>query len=108
VPVLAIHGTSDEVVPYGGRRPTVEWPLAMLPMPAWLGEWATRDGCPGDAAVFPDTAEVTGVRWSGCRDGAEVVHYRINGGTHQPPRTIDGRSFAQVVWDFFAAHQLPG
>jgi poly(3-hydroxybutyrate) depolymerase len=71
-------------------------------------EWATRDGCPGDAAVFLNTAEVTGVRWGGCRDGAEVVHYRINGGTHQAPRTIDGRSFAQVVWDFFAAHQLPG
>jgi polyhydroxybutyrate depolymerase len=52
VPVLAIHGTNDEVVADGGRRPTVEWPLAMLPMPAWLGEWATRDGCPGDAAVF--------------------------------------------------------
>jgi polyhydroxybutyrate depolymerase len=108
VPVLAIHGTNDEVVPYGGRRPTVEWPLPMLPMPDWLGEWATRDGCPGDAAVFLDTPEVTGVRWSGCRDGAEVVHYRINGGSHQAPRTIDSRPFAEVVWDFFAAHRLPG
>jgi polyhydroxybutyrate depolymerase len=108
IPVLAIHGTNDEVVPYGGRRPTVEWPLPMLPMPTWLAEWATRDGCPGDAAVFLDTAEVTGVRWSGCRDGTEVVHLRINGGNHQAPRTIAGRPFAQVVWEFFAAHPLPG
>ena len=45
---------------------------------------------------------------SGCRDGSEVVHYRINGGDHQAPRTIAGRSFARVVWDFFAAHPLPG
>ncbi|HEX5879148.1 MAG TPA: hypothetical protein VF468_12670 [Actinomycetota bacterium] len=47
-------------------------------------------------------------RWSGCRDGGEVVHYRINGGGHQAPRTIAGRPFAQVVWDFFTAHPLPG
>jgi hypothetical protein len=40
--------------------------------------------------------------------GGEVVQYRMNGGGHQAPRTIAGRSFAQVVWDFFAAHPLPG
>jgi polyhydroxybutyrate depolymerase len=108
VPVLAIHGTNDEVVPYGGRRPTVEWPLPMLPLPAWLAEWATRDGCPGDPAVFLDTAEVSAFRWSGCRDGAEVVHYRINGGNHQAPRTIAGRPIADVLWDFAAAHPIPG
>jgi polyhydroxybutyrate depolymerase len=108
VPVLAVHGTDDVVVPYGGRQPTVEWPLPMPPMPTWLGEWATRDGCPGDPAVFLDKPEVTGVRWSGCRDGAEVVHFRMNGGDHQAPRSIAGRPFAQVVWGFFAAHPLPG
>jgi polyhydroxybutyrate depolymerase len=108
VPVLVIHGTNDEVVPYGGRRPTVEWPLPMLPLPAWLAEWATRDGCPGDPAVFLDTPEVSAFRWSGCRDGAEVVHYRINGGNHQAPRTIAGRPIADVLWDFVAAHPIPG
>jgi polyhydroxybutyrate depolymerase len=106
--MLDIHGTDDPVVPYGGRTPTVEWPLPMPPVPAWLATWATRDGCPGEPAVFLDTPQATGVRWSGCRDGAEVVHYRINGGDHQAPRTIAGRPFAQVVWDFFAAHPLPG
>ena len=108
VPVLAIHGTEDVVVPYGGRTPTVEWPLTMPPMPTWLAGWATRDGCPGDPAVFLDTPAATGFRWSGCRDGSEVVHYRINGGGHQAPRTIAGRPFAQVVRDFFTAHPLPG
>jgi hypothetical protein len=32
----------------------------------------------------------------------------MNGGGHQAPRTIAGRPFAQVVWDFFAAHRLGG
>ena len=48
------------------------------------------------------------MRWSGCRDGAEVVHYRVNGGGHQAPRTIAGRPFAEVLWAFFAGHRLPG
>jgi polyhydroxybutyrate depolymerase len=51
---------------------------------------------------------VTGLRWTGCRDGTEVVHYRLNGGGHDLPTTIDRRPFAEVVWDFFAAHPLPG
>jgi polyhydroxybutyrate depolymerase len=108
VPVLAVHGTDDPVTPYGGRSPSVEWPLPMPPLPTWLAEWATRDGCPGDPAVFLDTPEVTGVRWGGCRDGAEVVHYRVNGGGHEAPRTVAGRPIARVLWEFFAAHPLPG
>ena len=108
IAVLAIHGTNDVVVPYGGRSPTVEWPLPTPPMPEWLSEWAARDGCPGDPAVFLDTPAVTGISWRGCRDGAEVVHYRVNGGGHEAPRAIDGHPFAQVAWDFFAAHPLPG
>jgi polyhydroxybutyrate depolymerase len=108
IAVLSMHGTADEVLPYGGQDASVALPLPLPALPAWLGEWATRDGCPGDPAVFLDTAEVTGVRWSGCRDGTEVVHYRINGGTHQAPRAIAGRPFAEVVWEFFAAHPLPG
>ena len=86
----------------------MEWPLLLPPVPSWLAGWATRDGCPGEPAVFLDTPQATGVRWSGCRDGSEVVHFRINGGDHQAPRTIAGRPFAQVAWDFFAAHPLPG
>ena len=110
IAVLSMHGTADEALPYGGQAASVASPLP-LPLPAlptWLAEWATRDGCPDDPDVFLDTAEVTGVRWSGCRDGTEVVHYRINGGGHQAPRAIAGRPFAEVVWDFFAAHPLPG
>jgi polyhydroxybutyrate depolymerase len=108
MPVLAIHGTDDPVTPYGGRPPSVEWPLVMPPLPTWLAQWATRDGCPGEPAIFLDTAEVTGVRWSGCRDGAEVVHYRVNGGGHEAPRAIAGKPFAEVLWGFFAGRRLPG
>jgi polyhydroxybutyrate depolymerase len=108
IAVLSMHGTADEALPYGGQAASVASPLPLPALPTWLAEWATRDGCPGDPDVFLDTAEVTGVRWNGCRDGTEIVHYRLNGGGHQAPRAIAGRPFAEVVWDFFAAHPLPG
>jgi polyhydroxybutyrate depolymerase len=106
VPVLAVHGTGDPVIPYGGRAADAEAPLRLPALPAWLAGWAARDGCTVDAAVFLDTAQVTGVRWSGCRAGAEVVHYRLNGGGHAPPRTVAGRPIAELLWDFFAAHPM--
>jgi polyhydroxybutyrate depolymerase len=108
VPVLAVHGTHDEAIPYRGQPASVASPLPLPALPTWLAEWATRDGCPGDPAVFLDTAEVAGVRWSGCRDGAEVVHYRINGGGHEAPHTIAGRPLVEVLWEFLGAHRLPG
>jgi polyhydroxybutyrate depolymerase len=108
VPILAVHGTGDPVIPYGGRPADPDSPLRLPALPAWLAGWAARDGCTVDSAVFLDSLEVTGMRWSGCRGGAEVVHYRINGGGHPAPRTIAGRSFAEVLWDFFASHQLDG
>jgi polyhydroxybutyrate depolymerase len=87
IPLLDIHGTADEVVPYGGRAPTVEWPLPMTPVPDWLVAWAGRDGCPDAPLVFLGRPEVTGIHWTGCRAGG---------------------SFAEVVWDFFATRPLPG
>jgi polyhydroxybutyrate depolymerase len=108
IAVLSMHGTADEVLPYGGQPASVASPLPLPALPDWLAEWADRDGCPGDPGVFLNTAEVTGVRWSGCRDGTEVVHYRLNGAGHLAPRAIAGQSFAEVVWGFFAAHPIPG
>jgi polyhydroxybutyrate depolymerase len=108
VPILAVHGTADQVIPYGGRAAEAESPLRLPALPGWLAGWAARDACTVDSAVFLDNREVTGVRWSGCRGGAESVHYRINGGGHPAPRTIAGRSLAEVLWAFFAAHRLDG
>jgi polyhydroxybutyrate depolymerase len=108
VPILAVHGTGDPVIPYGGRPAEAGSPLRLPALLAWLAGWAARDGCTVDSAVFLATREATGMRWSGCRGGAEVVHYRINGGGHPAPRTIAGRSFAEVLWDFFEIHRLDG
>ena len=107
VPILDVHGTADPVVPYGGRPASTEWPFGLRSIPAWLAGWAARDGCTQDPVVFLDHREVTGERWSGCRDGTQIVAYRINGGGHAAPRTIAGQPIAKVLWRFFTANPLP-
>jgi poly(3-hydroxybutyrate) depolymerase len=57
----------------------------VLSVPTWLAQWAERDGCAADYDVFFGSRTVTGMRWSGCRGGAEVVAYRIAESTHAAP-----------------------
>jgi hypothetical protein len=80
------------------------------PRPGGCREAATTGSISGAGGptVFLDTPEVSAFRWGGCRDSAELVHYRINGGNHQAPRTIAGQPIADVLWDFVAAHPIPG
>ncbi len=106
VPILDFHGTADGTLPYMGisvsKNPV--WPLP--PIPQWLQEWATRDGCTHGPAIFLRQSNVTGEQWSGCQENAAVVHYRIEGGGHTGPPFIDGQSSAAIMWQFFKAHPL--
>jgi polyhydroxybutyrate depolymerase len=83
--ILDLHSTGDPVVPYAGSPASNDWPFRVLSVPTWLAQWAERDGCAADYDVFFGSRTVTGMRWSGCRGGAEVVAYRIAESTHAAP-----------------------
>lgn len=73
-PLLAIHSTGDDVVPYGaGVR-------------GFIQGWAARAGCAHRPAERPLRA-ATEFRWSGCTEGSEVRHVRVDGGGHWIPGT---------------------
>ena len=44
LPVLEIHGTADQVVPYGGKPPDFNGAVKR-----WLWQWRRIDGCQGNA-----------------------------------------------------------
>jgi polyhydroxybutyrate depolymerase len=106
VSALEVHGTADDVIPYAGIPPAQEPAYPLPAIPDWLSMWASHDRCAADPSVFLETADAMGERWTGCSDGAEVAHYRIEGGGHAIPASIGGRSFADVLWSFFTAHPL--
>ena len=110
VPVAAIHGTADPIVPYEGlgeALPAVEGVLAF---------WVRENGCDAEPAVEAVAEGVTRLAWGRCTAEAEVVLYRVAEGRHGWPgsgdtspwgATTDAVSASALLWEFFAAHPMP-
>lgn len=128
MPVMIIAGTADPLVPWEGgdirfRGRTYG---TLVSLPDTVRFWVEKNGCAARPAVrrLPDSApdDGTTVRreaYSGCRGGAEVVLYMVEGGGHTwpgglqylPERIIGktSREFdaSEVIWQFFKMHSLP-
>lgn len=102
LPVLEIHGTGDQVVPYGGRPPDYRGSVAR-----WLAQWRRIDGCRGTADRLRPAQGVTEIAWRQCKAGTRVEHVRLDGAAHGwpgGPRTDPPPApFAATwrTWEFF-------
>jgi polyhydroxybutyrate depolymerase len=107
VPILEIHGTADRVVSYYGVPEYVSPRWSRPSIPQWLRGWAARDACAPEPETFLSDGDATGIAWPGCARDGTVIHYRMEGGDHDWPVAIHGRTTAAIMWDFFQAHPLP-
>jgi polyhydroxybutyrate depolymerase len=136
VPVLAFHGTADQVVPFDGGDSalldTLEQAadpsdpaatarlqgvaeLLGLAIPDEVGEWATANGCSGQA-LSDVGEEVTLTTYQGC--DAPVLFYVVADGGHTWPGSPTSRAVAalghttldvdatRLAWEFFRQHSL--
>jgi polyhydroxybutyrate depolymerase len=104
MPVLTLHGTADGTNLYDGCDPADtacsrngEW---VEGVEAAIGDWRAANGCAEAPRVEPITGEVERRTWSDCRSGADVIFYRVAGGTHTwqlVPNT------SELILDFFLA-----
>lgn len=117
VPFITFHGTADPIVPYDGG-PSRSFDIPFPALPQWMAGLARLDGCDPTAQPLPADGPVSGVRYAGCRDGAEVAFYTIEGGGHawpgsEPlPRFIVGHTPQEIdatamMWAFFSRYTLP-
>jgi len=116
MPVIAFHSTQDPIVPYiGGPARARRHSIAFPAIEAWAAEWADRDGCAGSPEETRLADDVRALRYSACREGAEVVLYIIEGGGHTWPggarlpvwltgRTCTSVDASRLMWDFFQWH----
>lgn len=110
MPVLAFHGTGDDIVPYQGEG------RALPPIRDWAEAWAQRDGCRSGPTVTLQQGAATVERWADCQGDSEVQLVTIDGGGHwwpgadfSPgiPRPTDDIDASAMIWAFFEKHQLP-
>jgi polyhydroxybutyrate depolymerase len=127
VAVLIINGTEDPLVPYNGgdvsflslKRGKV------ISVEDTVKFWVTQDGCPVAPQMeqLPhlnpaDTTSTTIEKYTGCRDGTEVILYKVNGGGHTWPgglqylsenfigKTSRDFSATETIWQFFKLHPM--
>ena len=116
VPLIAFHGTADPIVPFHGG-PSGGFDLPFPDIPEWMNARAALNGCSTIPDPLPASGEVSGIRYTGCLEDAEVVFYTIEGGGHtwpggNPlPESITGPtnqdiSASETMWQFFQQHTL--
>jgi polyhydroxybutyrate depolymerase len=114
VPVIAMHGTDDPIVPYdaGVAAPMPEMADSdMTSLPPSIQFWIAADGCesPADSSYNPS---VTLTTFATCT--ADVAFYAIDGGVHTWPVLTDAASSdpdatvsaTALIAQFFKKHAL--
>ena len=114
VPVLQIHGTQDETVPYDGSGPIT------IAIDTLMAFWADQNGCDPDPTIedipdinLEDGSTVEKQYYEDCEDESEVLLYRVFDGAHTWPGagiilgvTNQDISATLEIWDFFKRHTL--
>lgn len=117
VPMIALYGTADPVIPYQGGLSWVA-PMRFPRATDWAADWARRNRCGANPTDSVIAADMIRREYSGCARDATVVLYTILGGGHTwpggkgIPEWILGRNTRSIdatreMWDFFLRHPLP-
>jgi len=117
MPVLQIHGTADQVVPYAGGN-------GFMSMDNLLEFWTVKNGCLEDLLTITPTADtdttdgstVEHFIYSQCDTDYNVELLKVNGGEHTWPGasltflgvTNQDISANDEIWKFFSRYTLDG
>lgn len=114
-PVLQIHGTQDETVPYAGAA----WTRSIEDI---VDFWVDYNGCNPvgtksdvENSNTTDGTTVEHYVYSDCEGSVLTEHYKILGGTHTWPGSIipfEGTNYdinaSKVIWDFLSKFDING
>ncbi len=84
MPILEIHGTNDQTVPYTTTSLSIG-------IDSLLRFWRNQNGCTAPVVldtlpdVVQETSTVTTQWYAGCTDNVEVAHYKVHNGGHTWP-----------------------
>lgn len=113
IPILEIHGTADDVVPYEGN-------YMFLSIPDVLTHWVEFNNCASSPIIneIPDYnpndgSTVTHYLYDNGSNGSVVEHFKVNNGTHTWPGSIfdlGGTNYdidaSSEIWKFLSRYRL--
>ena len=117
MPVVTFHGKNDLVNHYVHKANSR--PYWVHGVEYSVGKWVEANGCGSDPQTEQVSEVVAKLTYSGCRDGAEVIFYRIEDGGHTWPgspivmtynwagKTNQDIVASDLIWEFFMSHPLP-
>ena len=119
VPVLHIHGTADNVVPFQMTEKNMPPFMKLKTVQESVKLWVKLDGCADQPEVEqiskPDDLKVVRKRHNNGKNGSEVVLVEVEEGGHTwpgmpPPLKVFGKSAKlsanDLIWDFFQKHPM--
>nr|QRD81027.1 lipolytic protein [uncultured bacterium] len=108
VPLLAVHGRLDQVVPYGAGL--IFGVIPYRGAEAYVAEWAEQNGC-RERTVRRLAPHVLELRYEGCAADTALLAIEDGGhtwpGSAEVPRlgpTNQEVSAAELIWEFFERH----
>ncbi len=115
VPVMEIHGTADNTVPYNGSVS-----LGTVAIPTLVDAWVQKNQCNPTPVITPvpdvntaDGCTAEHYLYSGGLNGSTVEHYKVIGGGHTWPGqlfpigvTNQDFSASREIWRFFSQYRL--
>lgn len=114
-PILQIHGTNDEIVPYNGAS----WSRSIEDVMTY---WVNYNNCdePPSTTVFPDIDPTDGstvehIVYQNGDNGVTTEHMKVLGGRHtwpgsayNFPGTNQDISASMEIWEFFSRFDING
>jgi polyhydroxybutyrate depolymerase len=116
VPIIALHGKEDRVVPFDGGRVSCCGNPTIAAVGDTMANWARHDGCAEGPVEEVVKGQATVRRWTGCKPGGVVELYVLGDGGHTWPGTTLGGDVlggvnkdvdaSEVIWTFFKDKRL--
>lgn len=103
VPIIHIHGLSDNLVPYEGKGDSI---LVLPPVDTVLAKWREINDCNSIPDIIYNEQGIIGKKWTSSNGNSDVVLYTIQAMEHQWAYTgTYGISSTDVMWDFLKLHK---
>lgn len=121
IPIITIHGTDDPLNVYDRAADPQMNSFWVMGADESVASWARHNGCDSKPKTDAVSEKVNRISYVNCSDGADVVLYVVEGGSHSWPGTPMARSIVErgrpapnmdidssrLIWEFFEAHPLP-